>query len=56
MLSVRAELRFMAFLEMIYSRLESSEQLSLGVDNFLQGIADKHEGLLYLLKQRVNQT
>ncbi len=33
--------------------LESRNQLSNGIDNMLQGIADKHEEFAYLLQQRL---
>jgi hypothetical protein len=36
----------------VYKLLESKGQLSSGTDNLLQGIADKHEEFVYLLKQR----
>jgi hypothetical protein len=32
--------------------LEQKGQLSNGTDNLLQGVADKHEEFVYLLKQR----
>ena len=50
-----AEECFMTFLQLVYRRLEAKSTLSLGLDNLLQGIADKHEGHLYLLKQRALQ-
>lgn len=34
--------------------LEALGQLTDGIDNLLQGIIDKHEELLYLLKQRIS--
>jgi len=52
-LSLRAELCFMVFLQLVYARLQASGGLSLGIDNQLQGIADKHEENLYLLRQRM---
>lgn len=33
--------------------LESARELTDGLDNFLQGVADAHEGNVYLLQQRV---
>jgi hypothetical protein len=54
-LSLRAELCFMVFLQLVYAHLETNGGLSLGVDNMLQGIADKHEESLYLLRQRMGQ-
>ena len=54
-LSLRAEMFFMVFLQLVYARLKGNGTLSLGVDNMLQGIADKHEESLYLLQQRSGQ-
>ena len=52
--SYRAELFFSFFLQMVYLKLEAEQKLSLGLDNFLQGLADKHEEHMYLLKQRMS--
>lgn len=54
-LSLRAEYGFMVLLHLAYAGLEKSGLLSLGVDNRLQGIADKHEENIYLLQQRAGQ-
>ena len=52
MLSLRAVLRFLVLLNLAYASLESKGALSHGTDNLLQGYADGHEQLVYLLKQR----
>lgn len=52
MLSLRAVLRFLVLLNLTYAAMERKGALSHGTDNLLQGIADDHEKLVYLLKQR----
>lgn len=52
-LSLRAVLRTLVALKIVYASLEEKGQLSHGIDNMLQGIADEHEGHVYLLKQRL---
>lgn len=52
--SYNAELCFSFFLQLAYRKLEAEGNLSLGLDNFLQGLADKNEEHLYLLKQRLS--
>ncbi len=52
--SLRMVLRFLAFQKMVYLILEKRGQLTHGTDNLLQGIADKHEEHVYLLKQRTD--
>ena len=52
-LSLRAVLRTLSALKLVYSALEEKQQLSHGIDNLLQGIADQHEQHVYLLKQRL---
>jgi hypothetical protein len=47
--------QLMVLLHLAYAGLEKSGLLSLGVDNRLQGIADKHEENIYLLQQRAGQ-
>jgi len=56
MLSLRAVLRFLVLLNLAYATMESKNSLSHGTDNMLQGIADEHEKLVYLLKQRSSAT
>jgi DNA-binding ferritin-like protein len=55
-LSLRAVMNTLAVLRIIYDALETSGRLSNGTDNLLQGISDKHEGFVYLLKQRTTKT
>jgi DNA-binding ferritin-like protein len=50
--SLMVELNFLKLVDSCRSSLEESGLLTNGVDNMLQGIADKHEGHVYLLKQR----
>lgn len=43
-----------AFIDVVRGALEvCAEQMTDGLENFLQGLADKHEGHVYLLKQSV---
>ena len=39
-------------LEAVRDYLRKENELSIGLDNFLQGLADSHETAVYLLKQR----
>jgi DNA-binding ferritin-like protein len=55
LISLRAVLRTLVVMKMAYGYLEQQGLLSHGLDNLLQGIADKHEEHIYLLKQRSNQ-
>ncbi len=50
-----AEKAFQVWLKKAYEALEESDDMSLGMDNFLQGIADKHETHVYLLQQRLGE-
>lgn len=43
---------YIAFIESIYSQFESSGSMSLGLDDQLQGFANKYETYVYLLQQR----
>ncbi len=52
MRAVRAETAFIRAGESLMEMLEQKGMLSRGIENLLGGILDKHEGLLYLLKQR----
>lgn len=47
-----AEEAFQECVSGAYKTLEGSGKLTLGLDNFIQGIADNHETNLYLLRQR----
>lgn len=49
------EIRVLAVLGMSYQALDGRDLLSHGTDNLLQDIADKHEGFVYLLRQRSQQ-
>lgn len=46
------EQTFISVLEHQFHSLEQSGQLSLGLNNFLAGLADTHEGYGYFLRQR----
>lgn len=50
--SLLAEMNFLKVIDSCMSSLEEMGMLTNGVDNMLQGIADKHEEHIYLLKQR----
>jgi len=52
-ISLRAELRLLVLLKLVYKRLEGAQCLTMGLDNLLQDIADQHEQFVYLLQQRV---
>lgn len=52
LLSFRAVLKSAVLLTMAYGSLQAKGILSNGTDNLLQDMADKQEGLIYLLKQR----
>jgi len=52
LLSLVAEVRVLALLRMVYEALSAKGLLSPGIDNLLQGVADKHEEFVYLLRQR----
>lgn len=53
--SLRSETLLLVLLKMAYQQLEGRGALSLGLDNLLQDIADKHESFVYLLKQRADR-
>lgn len=50
--SLVAEMNFLKVIDSCRTSLEECGLLTNGVDNMLQDIADKHEGHVYLLKQR----
>jgi DNA-binding ferritin-like protein len=54
--SLMVELNFLKVVSSCRSSLEESGLLTNGVDNMLQDIADKHEGHVYLLKQRCSKS
>ena len=51
-ISLSAEKHLLDVLQILRSRMEIAGRLSIGTDNLLQDIADKHEGFVYLLQQR----
>lgn len=52
--SYEAEMHFVGALEALVQRMKGSGCWTLGVENMMGEIADKHEEHVYLLKQRVN--
>ena len=50
--SLAAEVFYLDLVDVVTFSLESKGKLSRGTDNLLAGVSDKHEGLVYLLKQR----
>jgi hypothetical protein len=50
--SLRGEVQFLKLIDMAVQELEKNGELSHGISNLLEGIADKHESFVYLLKQR----
>lgn len=44
---------FVAMIEAVRKAMLNDDALPSGLDNYLQGLADKHEGACYLLKQRL---
>lgn len=53
--SYLAEMNFLKAAAHLAECLEECGLLTRGLDNLLQGIEDKHEGHIYLLKQRITQ-
>lgn len=51
--SNHAEETCCALIELSLQNLESKNELTDGIENMLQGFCDTHEGLRYLLKQRL---
>lgn len=51
--SLASEKRFLEALEYLVQSLKERQMLTLGIENMLTGIADKHEESVYLLKRRV---
>lgn len=49
-----AELHFIKVVELVAEKMNASSMGTLGCDNMLAGIADKHEEHVYLLKQRLS--
>lgn len=53
--SLMAEMNFIKVIDNCIISLDNCGLLTNGVDNMLQGIADTHEGHIYLLKQRCSR-
>lgn len=53
--SLAVEMNFIKVIDQMIDCLEDSCMLTNGIDNMLQGIADAHEGHIYLLKQRCSR-
>lgn len=51
--SLEAELLFVELVETAMDRLKGAGLLTRGLEQLLGDVADKHEGVIYLLKQRV---
>lgn len=51
--ALQSEEEFQMLLKGVYELLDSEGHLTLGLDNFLQGLADAHETNLYLIQQRL---
>jgi DNA-binding ferritin-like protein len=51
--SYLAEMNFLKVMSHLAELLKECGTMTRGLDNMLQGIEDKHEGHVYLLKQRV---
>lgn len=53
--SLMAEMNFLSAMKHICESLKECGLMTHGLDNLLAGIEDKHEGHVYLLKQRVSK-
>lgn len=51
--SLQAERAYLSALRTAYQQLEQSGRMTHGISNLLEGVADKHEGFVYLLQQRM---
>jgi starvation-inducible DNA-binding protein len=51
-----SEAEFQELLGQVRTMLDSNGALTLGLDNFLQGLADVHETNVYLLRQRLTES
>jgi len=54
--SLVAEMNFLMVMKHLCDCLKGCGMMTHGLDNMLAGIEDKHEGHVYLLKQRVQRT
>jgi hypothetical protein len=46
------ERHFLSYLETTIKPLRASGELTLGLDNYIAGVADRHETYVYFLQQR----
>lgn len=53
--SLMAEMNFLTVMKHLCDSLKECGLMTHGLDNLLAGIEDKHEGHVYLLKQRVSK-
>jgi len=53
--SLMAEMNFLAVMKHLCDSLNECGLMTHGLDNLLAGIEDKHEGHVYLLKQRISK-
>lgn len=53
--SLMAEMNFLAVMKHLCDSLKECGLMTHGLDNLLAGIEDKHEGHIYLLKQRISK-
>lgn len=53
--SLMAEMNFLSVMKHICDSLRETGLMTHGLDNLLAGIEDKHEGHVYLLKQRISK-
>lgn len=51
--SLRGIQNYLKLMQEVYTQLKGTEKLTPGLDNLLQGVADKMEGFAYLLQQRL---
>lgn len=50
--SLQAERSYLEAIKAAYQHLQQSGRMTHGISNLLEGVADKHEGFVYLLQQR----
>jgi len=53
--SLSAELNFLSTMKQICESIREYGMMTHGLDNMLAGIEDRHEGHVYLLKQRISK-
>ncbi len=54
--SLMAEMNFLSVMKHLCGSLKECGLMTHGLDNLLAGIEDKHEGHVYLLKQRISKS